>query len=90
MIAQAWGWMEYEQGNFDRARELFQEGIWADSDNIDVVYVFQAWGVLERKAGNIQLARELFKAALRVNPQSEKTWQTWISMEVCLGGRLKV
>ena len=38
---QAWGVMEFRRGNISRARELFQEGVWADPDNRDVAYVWQ-------------------------------------------------
>lgn len=38
---QAWGVMEYQLGNFDEARRLFQEGVWADPSSKDVVYIFQ-------------------------------------------------
>lgn len=64
---QAYGVMEAEQGNMDRARQLFQEGVWADPRSPSTVYVFHAWGALEWQAGNVQTARELFKAAVRVS-----------------------
>lgn len=38
---QAWGVMEFRRGNVNRARELFQEGVWADPDSRDVAYVWQ-------------------------------------------------
>jgi len=38
---QAWGVMEFRRGNVERARELFQEGVWADSSSRDVAYVWQ-------------------------------------------------
>lgn len=60
------------QGHVERARQLFQQGVWADPRSRDTVYVFHAWGCLERDAGNIPLARELFKAAIKVDPKAEK------------------
>ena len=54
------------QGNHERARELFQEGVWADPRSRDTVFVFHAWGVLEKNVGNVGFARELFKAAIKV------------------------
>jgi hypothetical protein len=33
--------MEYQLGNFQEARRLFQEGVWADPGNKDAVYIFQ-------------------------------------------------
>jgi hypothetical protein len=41
LLLQAWGVMEYQLGNYSEARRLFQEGVWADPGNKDVVYVFQ-------------------------------------------------
>jgi hypothetical protein len=41
LLLQAWGVMEYQLGYFSEARRLFQEGVWADPGNKDVVYVFQ-------------------------------------------------
>lgn len=51
----------------DRARQLFQEGVWADPRSPSTVYLFHAWGALEWSAGNAGTARELFKAAIRVS-----------------------
>lgn len=75
---QAWGVMELQAGDLEAARRLFQEGVWADPGNRDVVYIFHAWGTLEMRSGNHALARELYKSALRLDPRSETTWATWI------------
>jgi hypothetical protein len=48
VLLQAWGVMEYQLGNFSEARRLFQEGVWADPGNKDVVYIFQ----VRRTAGD--------------------------------------
>ncbi len=50
----------------DRARQLFQEGVWADPRSPSTVFLFHAWGSLEWREGNAGTARELFKAAIRV------------------------
>ena len=73
-IMQAWGVMEYREGNLDRARELLQQGVWADPNSKDVAKVFHAWGVLEKSAGNVDLARELFRCAVKADPDSEPGW----------------
>ena len=64
---QAWGVLEFRQGDLERARQLFQEGVWADPGNKDVVVVFQVRGggtksyiaiaesAIKRKRGNMQL-----------------------------------
>jgi hypothetical protein len=33
--------MEYQLGNYAEARRLFQEGVWADPGNKNVVFIFQ-------------------------------------------------
>ena len=66
--------MEYREGNLDRARELLQQGVWADPTSPDVAKVFHAWGVLEQSAGNVDLARELFRCAVKADPNSEPGW----------------
>lgn len=38
---QAWGCLEFALGRYDEARARFQDGVWADPGNKDVVYVFQ-------------------------------------------------
>lgn len=38
---QAWGVLEWRQGNIEEARRLFQQGIWADPKSKDVCTVFQ-------------------------------------------------
>lgn len=40
--------MEFRRGNVNRARELFQEGVWADPDSRDVAYVWQVLDFFER------------------------------------------
>ena len=74
-VWQAWGCLEYRAGEYDKARELFQQGIWAAPPRAPAVsLVFQAWATLEREAGNCGLARELFKCAVKADPRSEPSW----------------
>ena len=41
-IWQAWGCLEFRQGAYDAAKELFQQGIWAAPPGIaDVSLIFQ-------------------------------------------------
>ena len=40
-VLQAWGVLEYRAGNLDRARELFQQGVWAQPKGRDVCLVWQ-------------------------------------------------
>jgi hypothetical protein len=71
---QAWGVLEHRAGNLERARELFQQGVWAQPGSKDVTYVWQAWGLLEAEAGHPQLARQLFKCAVKADPDSVPSW----------------
>lgn len=71
---QAWGVLEHRAGNLDRARDLFQQGVWAQPKDRDVALVWQAWGYLEAKAGNVTLARQLYKCAVKADPNSEASW----------------
>ena len=41
ILAQAWGVLEYRAGNLERARELFQQGVWAQPKGRDVCLVWQ-------------------------------------------------
>jgi hypothetical protein len=38
---QAWGVLEHRAGNLNRARELFQQGVWAQPKGKDVALVWQ-------------------------------------------------
>ena len=38
---QAWGVLEHRAGNLERARELFQQGVWAQPKGRDVCTVWQ-------------------------------------------------
>ena len=67
--------MEQRQGHLDRARELFQAGVWAEPGATTVTTVWQAWAVLEAGAGNDSLARQLFKCAVKADPSSAPSWQ---------------
>ena len=33
--------MEFRRGHLAKARELFQQGVWADSNSRDVAYIWQ-------------------------------------------------
>ena len=40
-VVQAYGCMEFRRGNMDKARELFQHGVWADPSSRGVTAVWQ-------------------------------------------------
>lgn len=39
--AQAWGVLEHKEGNLNRAREMFQQAVWAQPKGKDVATVWQ-------------------------------------------------
>ena len=74
---QAWGVLEYRLDDLAEARQLFQQGVWADPNSRDVVFVWQAWALLERRCGNILLARRMFQCAMRADPRSSTALEVW-------------
>jgi hypothetical protein len=47
--------------------------------------VLQAWGCLEQENGNTSLARNLLKCAVKADPTSEVSWQSWVALEESMG-----
>ena len=86
---QAYGRMEWRNGDVEGARDLFQRGIWADPNAKGSCHIFQAWGLLERYEGNVGMARELFKCAIKVDPRSEHTWDAWFKLEEAEGNFMR-
>lgn len=60
-ILQAWGILEAEDGDLEKARELLQLSTEADPQH---VHAWHAWAMLELRSGNLQRARELFQSAV--------------------------
>ena len=93
---QAWAIAEWRIGHVDRARELFQRGVWVAPRSRNACRLFQAWGVLEEREGSIPLARQLYKCAIKSDPTSEKAWLSWALMEekqgneICAGQAVQV
>ena len=59
---QAWAVYEASRGNYNRARELFQEALTLEPENS---YVCHAFGLMEKKLGNESKATNLFHRALK-------------------------
>ena len=66
----AWACAEFEVGNISRARELFQEAIWAAPQSNHVVRTWHAWGTLEISQNRFAIARRYFANGLKVNSRS--------------------
>ncbi|RYR30761.1 hypothetical protein Ahy_B01g055533 isoform A [Arachis hypogaea] len=88
-ISEAWGWMEWKEGNLNKARELYQKSLSIDSNSESAARCLQAWGVLEQRAGNLSAARRLFRSSLNINSQSYVTWMTWASLEEDQGNSVR-
>ncbi|MBA0749702.1 hypothetical protein Gogos_003601 [Gossypium gossypioides] len=86
---QAWGWMEWKEGNISTARELYQRALSIDSTTESAARCLQAWGVLEQRAGNLSAARRLFRSSLNINSQSYVTWMTWAALEEDQGNSVR-
>ncbi|KAK4586506.1 hypothetical protein RGQ29_023590 [Quercus rubra] len=85
----AWGWMEWKEGNIEKARELYQRALSINSTSESAARCLQAWGVLEQKVGNLSAARRLFRSSLNINSQSYITWMTWASLEEKQGNSVR-
>lgn len=49
--AQAWGVLEHKEGNLNRAREMFQQAVWAQPKGKDVATVWQVCTLCASLAG---------------------------------------
>ena len=65
----SWGCMERDLKNYSRARELFQQAVWA-SPGEQAVRAWHAWASFEFAQGNIDLARRYAGHGLVVNKRS--------------------
>ena len=70
--------MEKEQGNHERARELFQQALQVDPKHS---HTFQAWALMEKEQGNHERARELFQQGAQADPRSGHILLAWALME---------
>lgn len=73
----AWGAMEERVGNLDRAVELYERGVIADSGWVGN---WQAWGMLEMRRGEWDAARGLFERGCQVE-EGTGCWVQWAGME---------
>eukprot|EP00559_Dactyliosolen_fragilissimus_P006427 CAMPEP_0184859160 /NCGR_PEP_ID=MMETSP0580-20130426/4174_1 /TAXON_ID=1118495 /ORGANISM="Dactyliosolen fragilissimus" /LENGTH=1113 /DNA_ID=CAMNT_0027355635 /DNA_START=298 /DNA_END=3639 /DNA_ORIENTATION=- len=89
---QAWGVLEFRHGTPSRARDVFQQGIWAcaqssggQSGGRRCARLWQAWGVLEAREGDHAAARRCFSRALDADNHNVAAVTAWTSMEAELG-----
>ena len=70
--------MESRHRNYDKARELFHNGLLADPTS---GHIWSDWARLEDRQNNVEKARELFQLATEANPGDHITWARWALFE---------
>ena len=87
-VWQAWGVLETKYGSAEKARDLFQQGIWAcaqssggQSGGRRCARLWQAWGVLEAREGDHAAARRCFSRALDADSRNVAAITAWTLME---------
>lgn len=85
---QAWGVLETRHGDVEKARKVFQQGIWAcaqlgggQSGGYKCARLWQAWGVLEAQEGDFAAARRCFSRALDADKRNIAAVTAWTLME---------
>ena len=74
----------------DRARDLFQQGIWSGPTTNQAAKLFSTWAHLEAvEDQNIELARNLYSCAYKIKPRSTKILRNWAKEERKIGDRLR-
>jgi len=91
-VWQAWGVLETREGDPEKARYIFQQGIWAcaqlgggQSGGYKCARLWQAWGVLEAQEGDYAAARRCFSRALDADKRNIAAVTAWTLMEETLG-----
>ncbi|GMH66278.1 hypothetical protein TrRE_jg8652 [Triparma retinervis] len=91
-VWQAWGVLETRFGSPGKAREVFQNGIWAcaqsgggQSGGRQCARLWQAWGVLEEQEGNVEDARKFYSRALDADRRNVPAVTAWALMEERIG-----
>ncbi|KXZ45393.1 hypothetical protein GPECTOR_55g299 [Gonium pectorale] len=73
-IWSAWGWLEAQAGNPDRARKLYDAALVVDGSH---ACAWHKWGMLEKGQGNYTRARDLWMQGIqrcRRKPQSQNAY----------------
>jgi len=83
----AWALSEWLLGkDFDRSRELFQQGIWAGPATAQAAKLFSSWAHMEAvEDQNIELVRSLYTCAYKIKPRSTKILLNWAKDERSIG-----
>ena len=74
----------------DRARELFQQGIWSGPTSAQAAKSFSSWAHMEAvEDRNIELSRSLYSCAARLKPRSTKLILNWAKDERAYGDSVR-
>ncbi|QDZ24766.1 PsbB mRNA maturation factor Mbb1 [Chloropicon primus] len=74
----------------DRARELFQEGIWSGPTTSQAAKLFSSWAHMEAvEDQNIELSRSLYSCANKIKPKSTKILLNWAKDERSVGEEVR-
>ncbi|KAK3284138.1 hypothetical protein CYMTET_8195 [Cymbomonas tetramitiformis] len=76
---QAYALLAAEQGDLDKARELFSQAVQVDEVHAPA---WQAWAVFERSQKNLPQAGSLFQRAHKADPSHVPTIQAWALLRV--------
>jgi len=84
---QSWAMSEWLVGeDIDRARNLFQQGIWSGPSTKQAAKLFSSWAHMEAKEDqNMDLARSLYTCAYKIKPRSTKILLNWARDEETFG-----
>lgn len=77
--------MEADLGNVDKAREIFQQGIWASGGSEKMHMIWQAWGLLEARMGDVTTARKYLSRAVEGASRPSGCYIAWSKLEEDLG-----
>ena len=83
---QAWGVLESELGNINKARELFKQAILISKE---CSHAYQAWATLEKRQGRLDEAIRILNISLSIFPESTRTRVTYADV-LQLKGRVYV
>lgn len=85
----AWARVESALGLFERARELYQEAVWAAPESKHVVKTWHAWASLELEEGNCRVARRYFAHGLEVDSKSVPLLEGLATVEAMEGNMMQ-
>ena len=77
-FCQAYALLEKEQGDYEKARALFERSIRADPTHAPS---YQTYALMEKEQGDYKKARALFERAIKADPTHAPSYQAYALME---------